>query len=496
MFGTRHHSHTTGRSNLAGRMGRWSAAHWKTATFGWLALVVVAFGLGGMVGMKTIDANTPGPGESGRDGQDPRRRVQAARRRERPDPELDPTGGRSRVHGGRARRRRGDLEARNRPARPLAARSGERRADRPERPRRARGAPDPRRPRHGGRPDRPGPRPGGRAAEGTPAALHRRVRRREQGRCPGHRVRERPREGRAALAPGHADHPPGGVRRARGGGNPAAPRPDRRLRDVRPDLAAEPCVPGRDAGAGARAPDRARRRRRLLDVLLEARTRGAGRRTQRAGGARGRSGDVGPLGAHRRPHRDRGDGGDVPDRRPDLRVARRCRHHRRRDRGARLLDRAAGAAVEARRQGRSRAPAARRSPSNGRREPDLGRDRRPCPATAARVGPPGRRVAPGAGSPGAPAPHGDGGPRHVPAVASGRAGVPEDAAGVPRDGAARQRRREGAGREGACGSGRDSPARAAGTRERPDARADHGGRQPRRDRRERLDPDRRQDDRP
>src|SRR5436190_1796550 len=26
-------------SNLAARMGRWSAAHWKTATFGWLALV-------------------------------------------------------------------------------------------------------------------------------------------------------------------------------------------------------------------------------------------------------------------------------------------------------------------------------------------------------------------------------------------------------------------------------------------------------------------------
>ena len=31
------HSH-----NLAARMGRRSAAHWKTATFGWLALVVLA----------------------------------------------------------------------------------------------------------------------------------------------------------------------------------------------------------------------------------------------------------------------------------------------------------------------------------------------------------------------------------------------------------------------------------------------------------------------
>ncbi|MGH3032262.1 MAG: MMPL family transporter [Gaiellaceae bacterium] len=53
-------------NNLAARMGRWSADHWKTATFGWLAFVVVAFALGGMVGTKTIDPNKPGPGESGR----------------------------------------------------------------------------------------------------------------------------------------------------------------------------------------------------------------------------------------------------------------------------------------------------------------------------------------------------------------------------------------------------------------------------------------------
>jgi uncharacterized membrane protein YdfJ with MMPL/SSD domain len=52
--------------NLAARMGTWSAAHWKTATFGWLALVVVAFALGGQIGTKQIDPNTKGPGESGR----------------------------------------------------------------------------------------------------------------------------------------------------------------------------------------------------------------------------------------------------------------------------------------------------------------------------------------------------------------------------------------------------------------------------------------------
>jgi RND superfamily putative drug exporter len=58
--------HTTQSQNLAARMGRWSAAHWKTATFGWLAFVVVAFMLGGIVGTTTIDQNAAGPGESGR----------------------------------------------------------------------------------------------------------------------------------------------------------------------------------------------------------------------------------------------------------------------------------------------------------------------------------------------------------------------------------------------------------------------------------------------
>ena len=52
--------------NVAARMGRWSADHWKTATFGWLAFVVVAFVLGGMVGTTLIDTSKPGPGESGR----------------------------------------------------------------------------------------------------------------------------------------------------------------------------------------------------------------------------------------------------------------------------------------------------------------------------------------------------------------------------------------------------------------------------------------------
>jgi uncharacterized membrane protein YdfJ with MMPL/SSD domain len=63
MFRTNHRNQS---HNLAARMGRWSAAHWKTATFGWLAFVLVAFALGGLAGTKEIDPNKPGPGESGR----------------------------------------------------------------------------------------------------------------------------------------------------------------------------------------------------------------------------------------------------------------------------------------------------------------------------------------------------------------------------------------------------------------------------------------------
>jgi len=52
--------------HVAARMGRWSASHWKTATFGWLAFVVVAFYVGtNVVGTKTLEAAKAGNGESG-----------------------------------------------------------------------------------------------------------------------------------------------------------------------------------------------------------------------------------------------------------------------------------------------------------------------------------------------------------------------------------------------------------------------------------------------
>jgi uncharacterized membrane protein YdfJ with MMPL/SSD domain len=54
------------RRNLAARAGRWSAAHRKTAIWGWIALVVVAVFVGGSLGTQTLDDNQSGVGESGR----------------------------------------------------------------------------------------------------------------------------------------------------------------------------------------------------------------------------------------------------------------------------------------------------------------------------------------------------------------------------------------------------------------------------------------------
>jgi RND superfamily putative drug exporter len=47
-------------------MGRWSAAHWKTAVFGWLAFVIAALAIGQMVGMKQIDQQNATVGQSHR----------------------------------------------------------------------------------------------------------------------------------------------------------------------------------------------------------------------------------------------------------------------------------------------------------------------------------------------------------------------------------------------------------------------------------------------
>jgi RND superfamily putative drug exporter len=53
-------------NNIAARMGRWSASHWKTAVFGWLAFVIAAFYIGNVVGTKNIKNEDSGTGQSHR----------------------------------------------------------------------------------------------------------------------------------------------------------------------------------------------------------------------------------------------------------------------------------------------------------------------------------------------------------------------------------------------------------------------------------------------
>ena len=53
-------------TNIAARMGRWSARHRKTAIFGWLAFVIASFAIGTAVGLKTIDPNDSNVGEARR----------------------------------------------------------------------------------------------------------------------------------------------------------------------------------------------------------------------------------------------------------------------------------------------------------------------------------------------------------------------------------------------------------------------------------------------
>ena len=51
-------------NNIAARMGRWSANHWKTAVFGWLAFVVAAFAIGNAVGTKYLETSDTSVGEA------------------------------------------------------------------------------------------------------------------------------------------------------------------------------------------------------------------------------------------------------------------------------------------------------------------------------------------------------------------------------------------------------------------------------------------------
>jgi uncharacterized membrane protein YdfJ with MMPL/SSD domain len=51
-------------TNIAARMGRWSARHRKTAIFGWLVFVIVAFAIGTAVGTQKVDQADANVGEA------------------------------------------------------------------------------------------------------------------------------------------------------------------------------------------------------------------------------------------------------------------------------------------------------------------------------------------------------------------------------------------------------------------------------------------------
>ena len=51
-------------NNLAARMGRWSAGHWKTATIAWLAFVVASVVLGGALGTRYLEDTELNVGEA------------------------------------------------------------------------------------------------------------------------------------------------------------------------------------------------------------------------------------------------------------------------------------------------------------------------------------------------------------------------------------------------------------------------------------------------
>jgi uncharacterized membrane protein YdfJ with MMPL/SSD domain len=52
------------RENIAARAGRWSAAHWKTVTIGWLVFAVLAVVIGGAVGTKKLKDADSASGET------------------------------------------------------------------------------------------------------------------------------------------------------------------------------------------------------------------------------------------------------------------------------------------------------------------------------------------------------------------------------------------------------------------------------------------------
>ena len=288
-------SSTNRSKGLAARMGRWSAHHRKIAIFGWLGLVVVAVLIGKAAGTVELKQNDAIPGESGRATQTHRRAVRAESQRNSARSKQDADRRRCCVPCRRRRRRRRHQVVHGRRRHRLALRAQQRRSDLAGPPF---GTRQLRVQELGGRRDEHLETGRGRRcsrAEGTPRTDDRRVRRRQLGTRGRRSVLQGSRQGGAPVAAGHPHHPADRVRCARRRRHPAAARAHVGDRDDVPDRATEPSHAGRRAGQRGDPAHRSRRRRRLLALLSQTRTRGTGSRSQRVGGARGRGGDVGTL---------------------------------------------------------------------------------------------------------------------------------------------------------------------------------------------------------
>ena len=473
-------SHTTARGprNLAARMGRWSAGHRKLAVLGWLAFVAAALVLGGAVGHE--DPERCGrAARRGRESGEALRRGGARQRRlgERSRPEPDAARGRSdlRRHGSRRGADDRSPAGRGRPALPVCRGPRphlRRRAFRPDRLRPGRAARSPR-PANQRRVDGRRRRPRGAQA---PRLLRGRVRRSQ--RRPGDRGHERarlPPRG-AALDPALARDPAVRIRRDRRSIRSGAARADSGGGRGRAARLPEPHLAGRRRRQLRDPADRAGSGRGLLALLHPPRARGARPRQGRGRGARSRRRDLGPGSPPLRPDGLDRHGRHVRDRQQGAHLGRGRRDARRRDRGRRLPDGAAGAALAARRPDREGPPAtpgqATRPALAGHGSP--GRPGAPPPARLRA----GRRRTPGhARRPGLRPAHEQRGRDGTSAGAEDRRHLRPDPAGLPRRRPPCLRRARGSRCRGAAGAAGRRRARPAGTEDRRVAEPGHRERQ-------------------
>ncbi len=262
--------------NIASRAGRWSAAHWKTATFGWLAMVVCAVAVGHLVGTVKLTDSEQSTGQSARaqlwlnqsgfanhageavliqsgrqkaDGPGFRQEIKTVVAGLEALPQID-------AHAVTAGRRQPGPDLQGRPFG----------ADRVQHEGRR---------RHGGRPRAAGSQRGGGATAPRPAVHRRRVRRRQLRARAERNHQQRSLKGRDPVAPDHLSGAAGGLwrlrrRRPAGGagvlGGPGLGRIGRRGQPPGPRLRRHQLGDAADGDGG---------RRRLFAVLPQTRARGA-----------------------------------------------------------------------------------------------------------------------------------------------------------------------------------------------------------------------------